>query len=280
MAPSPRVDSVPNVPFFYPQSPNPPGAAIELSSKTPTLFTPLTIRGHTFQNRIFVAPMCSYSCAPDGLQKSALTSFHIATLGHYAMKGSSLVFIEATSVTPEGRISPNDSGLWNDEQEAAIRKVADHIHAAGGKVGIQLAHAGRKASTVAPWLGKERGKMIVAGDDVHGWPDDVVAPSAIPWADDGYCYPKELDETRIKSIVQAFADAARRAVRAGVDVIEIHGAHGLCLRNTLTEPCSQQQDTCYAASTLPSPTRERTSTAVRSRIAHVSASRSSMLYET
>lgn len=144
------------------------------------------------------------------------------------MKGAALTFIEASGVTPEGRISPNDSGLWQDEQMPAIRRVADHVHAAGGKLGIQLAHAGRKASTVAPWLGKERGKSIVAGEDVGGWPNGVVAPSAIAWSKEGYCEPKEMSVEDIGDVVRAFAESARRAVEAGVDVIEIHGAHGMC----------------------------------------------------
>lgn len=223
---SPRNEAVKNIPYFYPQTPIPPGSAVQLSSSTPTLFTPIQIRSQTFQNRIFVAPMCSYSSAPNGQQIGSLTSFHIATLGHYAMKGASLTFIEATAVSPEGRISPNDSGLWQDSQIDAIRRVADHVHAAGGKLGIQLAHAGRKASTVAPWLGRERGKSIVAGEDVYGWPNGVVGPSPIAWSSEGYCKPKELSENDIKQLVASFVDAARRAVAAGVDVIEIHGAHG------------------------------------------------------
>ncbi|KAF2099107.1 putative NADH oxidase [Rhizodiscina lignyota] len=244
---SPRNEPVPNIPFFYPSVPQPPGSALQLSSSTPTLFKPITIRGQTYQNRIFVAPMCSYSCAPSGPQIGALTSFHIATLGHYAIKGSSLVFIEASAVSPEGRISPNDSGIWQDEQIEGIRKVADQVHAAGSKLGIQLAHAGRKASTVAPWLGRERGKSIVAGEDVHGWPNGVVGPSPIAWSSEGYAKPNELSEEGIKGIVKAFADAAKRAVAAGVDVIEIHGAHGylLCSFNS---PISNQRTDKYGGS--------------------------------
>lgn len=277
MTPSPRNEAVPNLPYFYPKAPMPPGSAVRLSKSTPTLFRPLTVRGKTFQNRIMVAPMCSYSCASNGPQIGALTSFHVATLGHYAIKGSSLVFIEATAVTPEGRISPNDSGLWNDEQQAAIRRLADHVHGAGGKLGIQLAHAGRKASTAAPWLGRERGKSIIAGEDVDGWPNDVVGPSPIPWSDEGYSKPKELTKERISSIVQAFADAARRAVAAGVDVIEIHGAHGgfpcAPARLGLSSFIDILQDTSSVASILQSRTGGVTSMAARLRIESVFPSR-------
>jgi 2,4-dienoyl-CoA reductase-like NADH-dependent reductase (Old Yellow Enzyme family) len=224
--PSPLNAGVPNLPFFYPRSPLPVGAATSLKNDTPTLFKPLKIRGQTYQNRIFVSPMCSYSCAPSGPEIGTLTSWHIATLGQYAIKGSSLVFIEASSVLPEGRISPNDAGIWDDSQVKSIRRVADHVHATGGKLGIQLAHAGRKASTVAPWLVKEIGQSVVAGEDVDGWPNSVVGPSPIMWSEQGYYKPKELTKEGIQEIVEAFAAAAKRAVNAGVDVIEIHGAHG------------------------------------------------------
>lgn len=221
--PSPRNEPVPGIPYFYPSSPLPPGSATELSPTTPTLFTPLRIRSKTFQNRIFVAPMCSYSCAPSGPLTGALTSWHTATLGQYAIKGCALTFVEATAVSPEGRISPNDSGLWNDAQQGELKRLADHVHAAGGKLGIQLAHAGRKASTVAPWLGR-----AVADESVGGWPGDVIAPSAIAWSKDGYVEPKAMTVEDVERVTRAFAESAKRAVAAGVDVIELHGAHGEC----------------------------------------------------
>lgn len=225
---SPLNEPVPGIPYFYPKSPLPPGSATRLNNETPTLFKPIRIRGKTFQNRIFVAPMCSYSCAPSGPQTGALTSWHTATLGQYAIKGCALTFIEATAVSPEGRISPNDCGLWNDNQTEAIKQLADHVHAVGGKLGIQLAHAGRKASLVAPWLGSETGQAAVAGEDVGGWPNDVIGPSAIKWSSQGYADVKEMTVEDIRRVTQSFAQAAKRAVDAGVDVIEIHGAHGMC----------------------------------------------------
>lgn len=191
----------------------------------PVLFQPLTIRGVTFKNRIWAAPMCQYSASAfdEGPNRitGALTPYHLVHLGHLALKGVGLTFIEATAVTPNGRISPNDSGLWRDEQIEGIRRVAEFVHAQGGALGIQLAHAGRKASTVAPWLGRERGKSVVAGEDVGGWPKDVVGPSAIQWAKEGYYLPREMSEKEIEDTVTAFAESARRAVEAGVDVIEV-----------------------------------------------------------
>ncbi|KAH6700546.1 hypothetical protein BKA61DRAFT_647030 [Leptodontidium sp. MPI-SDFR-AT-0119] len=245
--PSPFNKPVPNVPFFMPTSPLPPGSAVNLGPSTPTLFTPLKIRSLTFQNRIFVAPMCQYSTSPYLPTIGALTPYHVVTLGQYALKGSSLVFIEATAVTGNGRISPNDSGLWEDRQIEGVRKVCEFVHSVGGKVGIQLAHAGRKASTVAPWLGRERGKSVVTGEDVGGWPGNVVAPSAIAWSKEGYNMPREMTVVEIKEVVEAFAAAARRATLAGVDVIEIHGAHGYLL-SSFNSPISNQRSDSYGGS--------------------------------
>jgi 2,4-dienoyl-CoA reductase-like NADH-dependent reductase (Old Yellow Enzyme family) len=231
--PSPLNAPAPNTPYFIPANNLPPGSALRVSNETPTLFRPLTIRNTTFHNRIWVAPMCQYSTSPAPPTWGSLTPYHLVTLGHYALKGAGLVFVEATAVTPNGRISPNDSGLWEDEQIEGLKPVCDFIHSQGGKVGIQLAHAGRKASTVAPWLGRERGKNIIAGTDVGGWPNDVVGPSAIAWSEVGYCKPREMTTEEIEEVVEAFAAAAKRAIKAGVDVIEIHGAHGKLWSNLL-----------------------------------------------
>lgn len=176
-----------------------------------------------------------------------LTPYHVMHLGHPALKGTSLIIIEATSVTPNGRISPNDSGLWNETQTESLRTLVDTIHAVGGKVGIQLAHAGRKASTVAPWLGRERGIRGVATKEVDGWPEDVVGPSAIAWAEEYFAHPREMTKDEIKETVQAFADAAKRAVEAGVDVIEIHGAHGYLL-SSFNSPLSNRRTDEYGGS--------------------------------
>lgn len=172
--------------------------------------------------------MCTYSA-----DFGALTDFHFSHLSSFAYRGASLTIIEATSVLPNGRISPEDSGLWSDTQIAPIRRIADFLHSQGQKLGIQLAHAGRKASVVAPWLVSERGRSIVATEDVGGWPDDVMGPSAIRWGE-GFAMPREMSLKDIKELVDGFRESAKRAVNAGVDFIEIHGAHGYLLSSWLS----------------------------------------------
>ncbi|KAF2114615.1 hypothetical protein BDV96DRAFT_577113 [Lophiotrema nucula] len=238
--------TAPKIPFYIPQTTPPPGSAVKVDSSTPTLFRPLTIRDVTFQNRVFMAPLCMFSAASSGPAVGSLTPYHVMHLGHPALKGTSLVFIEATGVTPNGRISPNDSGLWDDAQIEGVRAVADAIHAVGGKLGIQLAHAGRKASVLSPYLGKPGG-MDVATEEDFGWPNNVHGASAIPWSSKGYAVPKEMTKQDIKDTVQAFADAAKRAVAAGVDVIEIHGAHGYLL-SSFNSPLSNQRTDDYGGS--------------------------------
>ena len=191
------------------------------SPSGPALFRPLTLRECTFGNRIWVSPMCQYS-AIDGVPQD----WHLVHLGSLARGRPGLVLTEATAVTPEGRISPADTGIWNDEQERAWRRIADFIRSQGTVPGIQLAHAGRKASTAAPWTG---GGYVEVADG--GWAD-VVAPS--PVAFDGLPAPRELDRAGIERIVAAFAEAAGRAVRAGFEVAEIHAAHGYLLHSFLS----------------------------------------------
>ena len=180
--------------------------------------------------------MCTYS-ASNGF----LTDFHLVHLSAFAYRGASLTIIEATSVLPNGRISPEDSGLWSDAQIASIRRIADFLHSQGQKLGIQLAHAGRKASVCAPWLG-ERGKSTLATAEVGGWPDDVMGASAIPWAETGYAMPREMSVKDIADVVDGFRKSARRAVEAGVDVIEIHAAHGYLLCSFLSPISNQRKD--------------------------------------
>ncbi|KAF4624169.1 hypothetical protein G7Y89_g14007 [Cudoniella acicularis] len=235
---APKVTPAPNVPFFTPAQSTPAGTALE--SNPPTLFSPLKIRDVTFQNRIWVAPMCTYSA-----DNGHLTDFHLVHLSAFAYRGASLTIIEATSVLPNGRISPQDSGLWQDSQIAPLRRVADFLHSQNQKLGIQLAHAGRKASTCAPWLG-ERGKATTATEDVGGWPDDVMGASAIRWGE-GYPKPREMSPQDIQDVVNGFRDSARRSVEAGVDVIEIHGAHGYLISSFLS-PISNQRTDKYGGS--------------------------------
>lgn len=262
MAPQDINQGVPGLPYFTPKhliSPGtiPPEAKQDVP--TPTLFTPLTIRGTTLRNRILVAPMCQYSTASEGPSEGALTDYHVATLGHYALKGAGLVFIEATGVQANGRITPNCPGLWSDSQIPALRRVSDFIKSQGAQCGIQLAHAGRKASTCAPWIAgaqkTQNGKRKVsvkADVDAAGWPANVVGPmGGQEWvwdgkaADDessGYWAPRALSESEIDELVQDWAAAAQRAVKAGVDVIEIHGAHGYLIHQFLSPVTNQRTD--------------------------------------
>lgn len=214
------------VSYYTPAQEPPVGTALDLDSdnqhKVPTLFRSLTIRSITLTNRFVVSPMCQYS-ADDG----HLTDWHLIHLGAMSARGAALTIVEATAVQANGRISPEDSALWKDSQIAPLRRVVEFVHSQGQHVGIQLSHAGRKASTLAPWHG-QRGKSHVAGEDVGGWPNNVLGPSAIPFSE---TFPRvrEMTLEQVRELIRAFASAARRAVEAGFDVIEIHGAHGYLL---------------------------------------------------
>jgi 2,4-dienoyl-CoA reductase-like NADH-dependent reductase (Old Yellow Enzyme family) len=196
------------------------------------LFTPITLRGLTARNRVWVAPMCQYS-ATDGLPDD----WHLAHLGSFARAGVGVVLTEATAVVPEGRISPQDTGLWNDEQTAAWRRITDFAHRQGAAIGVQLAHAGRKASTRAPW---ERG---VATAEEGGWEPVAPSPTAYP----GLLQPRELTLEEIAAVPAAFGDAAERALAAGFDLIEVHAAHGYLLHQFLS-PLSNQRNDAYGGS--------------------------------
>ena len=195
------------------------------------LFEPLVLGQLTLRNRIAVSPMCQYS-AVDGLPDD----WHFVHLGSRATGGAGLVFCEATAVSPEGRISPRDTGLWNDAQRKAWARIVAFIHAQGAAAGIQLAHAGRKASTAAPWDG---GKQVPP--EQGGW--TPVAPSALRF-DAGYPMPAALDADGIARVVADFAAAAHRSRDAGFDVIEVHAAHGYLLHSFLS-PLSNQRDDGY-----------------------------------
>lgn len=246
---------VKDIPYFTPQHIASPGTPFPTDKPVPTLFTPLTIRGTTLRNRIIVAPMCQYSTAAFGADTGALTDYHIATLGHYALKGAALVFVEATGVQANGRISPNCPGLWSDAQIPALRRVSDFIKSQGSQSGIQLAHAGRKASTSAAWLAGSKGgsKVSLRADaGVGGWPTNVVGPmGGEEWTWDGksstddaggFWVPRALSENDIEELVADWASAAKRAVHAGIDVIEIHAAHGYLLGQFLSPVTNQRTD--------------------------------------
>jgi 2,4-dienoyl-CoA reductase-like NADH-dependent reductase (Old Yellow Enzyme family) len=198
------------------------------------LFESFTLGNLVLRNRIAVSPMCQYS-AIDGVPGD----WHFVHLGSRAVGGAGLVFCEATGVSPEGRISPGDTGLWNDAQQAAWTRIAAFIAAQGAAPGIQLAHAGRKASTAAPWDG---GKAL---DAAHGgW--TAVAPSALRF-DEGYPLPVALDAAGIAKVVADFAASTRRAREAGFGVIEVHAAHGYLLHSFLS-PLSNRRDDAYGGS--------------------------------
>jgi 2,4-dienoyl-CoA reductase-like NADH-dependent reductase (Old Yellow Enzyme family) len=193
------------------------------------LLDPIKLGALELRNRIVVSPMCQYS-SPDGVP----TDWHLVHLGSRAVGGAGLVFTEASSVSPEGRISPDDAGIWNDAQAGAWSRIVAFIRGQGAVAGVQLAHAGRKASTDAPWRG---GGPLDAGHG--GW--TPVAPSAIPF-DEGYPVPAALDAAGIAKVVADFRAAAQRASAAGFDVIELHGAHGYLLHQFLSPLSNTRTD--------------------------------------
>ncbi|WP_219061171.1 NADH:flavin oxidoreductase/NADH oxidase [Pseudomonas sp. UMAB-08] len=194
------------------------------------LLEPFTLRQLTLLNRIAVSPMCQYSCV-DGLAND----WHLVHLGSRAVGGAGLVFTEATAVTQDGRITPEDLGLWNDEQIEPLQRITRFITAQGAVAGIQLAHAGRKASTWRPWLGKQGSVPLSEG----GW--TPVGPSPIAF-DPKHTAPTQLDERQIQDVIQAFVDAAQRALTAGFKVVEIHAAHGYLLHQFLSPLSNQRRD--------------------------------------
>jgi 2,4-dienoyl-CoA reductase-like NADH-dependent reductase (Old Yellow Enzyme family) len=197
------------------------------------LFTPVQLRSTTVRNRVWVAPMCQYS-AVDGVPDD----WHLVHLGSFARGGAGLVITEASAVSPEGRISPADAGIWNDEQQAAWARIVEFLRAQGATTGIQLAHAGRKASTRAPFDG--RGSVPA---EEGGW--ETLAPSAIAFP--GYDTPREMTVHEIDRVVEDFAQGARRALDAGFEVLEIHAAHGYLLHQFLS-PLSNQRSDEYGGS--------------------------------
>lgn len=198
------------------------------------LLEPIKLGALELRNRIVVSPMCQYS-SPDGMP----TDWHLVHLGSRAVGGAGLVFTEATAVSPEGRISPDDAGIWNDVQADAWSRIVQFIRGQSATAGIQLAHAGRKASTDAPWRG---GGPLDAAH--RGWMP--VAPSAIPF-DQGYPSPTELDAAGIAKVIADFRAAAERARKAGFEVIELHAAHGYLLHQFLS-PLSNARSDEYGGS--------------------------------
>lgn len=196
----------------------------------PRLFDPLSLRGTTFTNRIAVSPMCQYSAV-----EGCATDWHLVHLGGLAQGGAGLVLTEAAAVSPEGRISPQDLGLWAARQIEPLARITRFITSQGAVPGIQLAHAGRKAGTAAPWRGASTTLPLSAG----GWLP--LAPSALAF-DEGWTTPTALDETGIEAIIQAFTEATQRSLDAGFQVVELHAAHGYLLHQFLSPLANQRTD--------------------------------------
>lgn len=206
-----------------------------------TLFSPYAARSLDVPNRIWMAAMCQYSAAPAGGAAGVPGDWHFAHLAARATGGAGLIVTEATAVSPEGRISPYDLGIWNDAQADAFRRITAFLTAQGTVPAIQLAHAGRKASTERTWV--DRGRPLAPAEP-YGW--QPVAPSAIPFGP-ASATPDELTADQIAVIVRQFADAARRALVAGFQVAEIHGAHGYLI-NQFLSPYSNRRTDAYGGS--------------------------------
>ncbi|KAF7958602.1 hypothetical protein EAE96_002142 [Botrytis aclada] len=223
-----------NVPYFTPAQNAPSGTAVSPSIKAqsiPKLFQPLTIRGVTFQNRIWVSPLCQYSA-----ENGKVTPWHMSQIGGWVTRGPGLTMIEGTAVSKNGRIDPNGVGLWNEEQLAALKATVEFTHSQSQRIGIQLMHAGRKASTVAPWLGNRN-----ATKETGSLPDDIIGPSPVPY-NEGSFMPKEMSLSDIADFKKSWVSSVERALRAGFDVIEIHAAHGFLFHQFLSPVSNKRTD--------------------------------------
>lgn len=195
------------------------------------LFSPIQLAGVSIPNRVFVSPMCQYA-SEDGFS----SDWHLVHLGSRAVGGAGLVFTEAAAVLSEGRITPEDLGLWKDDHVPGLKRIVEFLHGQGVRAAVQLAHAGRKASMARPWAREQRYLTPSEG----GW-KNVMAPSEVPFAEN-YAQPVELDLGGMQNIVQAFARAAERALEAGFDLIELHAAHGYLLHEFLSPLSNRRSD--------------------------------------
>ncbi|KZT41363.1 NADH:flavin oxidoreductase/NADH oxidase [Sistotremastrum suecicum HHB10207 ss-3] len=237
---------VPGVQQYFPSNEPEIGTLYSSNKSPPKLFQPITIRSTTFKNRIWVSPMCQ--CSSDN---GHATDWHLVNLGTYAARGVGAITMEATAVVPEGRISPEDAGIWTDSQIPPLKRIVEFCHGQGTKIGIQLAHAGRKGSTLAFWVQGDYARTrashrAVAYENENGWPDNVQAPSAIPFAK-GYPLPKEMTLQQIKDVQDAYVEATLRSEKAGFDFIELHAAHGY-LSHEFYSPLSNHRTDQYGGS--------------------------------
>ncbi|KAG2236913.1 hypothetical protein BDF21DRAFT_489959 [Thamnidium elegans] len=209
-----------------------PGTPVDPEQvKQVKLFQPYRQQSVTMNNRIGVSPMCMYSSV-DG----TFNNLHLSHYGSFALKGAGLIIIEATGVVPEGRITPQCAGLWNDEQMESLKQVVQVIKSQGTIPGIQIGHAGRKSSMSPPFKGD-----YLESEQDGGWPNNIVGPTEEPFAEH-YGKPQAITKEQIKDVVQAFADAAVRADKAGIEVLEIHGAHGYLISSFLSGNSNKRTD--------------------------------------
>ncbi|KAK1148877.1 NADH-dependent flavin oxidoreductase [Aspergillus melleus] len=232
-----KIDNVAasGISYYTPVQEPPAGTQLEGSTK---LFSPISIRSLTLPNRLFLAPLCQYS-SKDGYAND----WHLTHLGGIIQRGPGLAIIEATAVQEIGRITPQDLGLYEDAHIEPLKRITEFAHGQNQKIAIQLAHAGRKGSAVAPWLSGN----AMAVTEVGGWPDGLVAPSAIPHEEGINTVPSALSLEEVETLKNAYAAAAQRALRANFDAIEIHAAHGYLLHQFLS-PVSNRRTDHYGGS--------------------------------
>ncbi|RWA12996.1 hypothetical protein EKO27_g2125 [Xylaria grammica] len=228
---------VEGISYFSPLQNPPAGTGLADGGSNPKLFTPLTIRGVTFPNRIFLSPLCQYS-AKDGYAND----WHLTHLGGIIQRGPGLSIVEAAGVQARGRITPQDVGIWEDGQIEPLKRITEFARSQSQKIAIQLAHAGRKASAVAPWLSPN----ATAFKEVGGWPDDVWAPSALAFSTNNPT-PKAMTLEDIEQLKKDYVSASKRSVEAGFDVIELHAAHGYLFHEFLS-PVSNKRTDQYGGS--------------------------------
>lgn len=239
-SPSFEYDAVKGLDYFLHEQPHIPGTT-QKGSKVPLIFKPLKIKNTTLTNRLGVSPMCMYSAN----DKFEVNPFHLVHYGGIAQRGPGITFVEATSVSENGGLSPRDLAIFNDNQAKELKKIVDYVHGFKKVIGLQLAHGGRKSSAQPLFVHLEQ----KADKSIGGWPDNVVAPSPIPFRPNGNLpTPKELTIDQIKKIVKQWGEAAHRAVSiAGFDVLEIHAAHGYLL-NEFLSPISNHRSDEYGGS--------------------------------
>ncbi|KAE9400590.1 NADH:flavin oxidoreductase [Gymnopus androsaceus JB14] len=232
-------EAVSGVSGYFPKNNPEIGTPFNLKedASVPLLFTPITIGNVTFKNRIFAAPMCQYSS-----DNGHATDWHVVHIGSMAVRGIGAICMEATAVVPEGRISPEDAGIWTDSQMEPLKRIVNFAHAHGTKIGVQLAHAGRKASTYATWV-QVHGHHHTASKEENGWPDEVFGPSSIAWSEN-FGEPKELTKDELVKIEDAFLASIRRCQEIGCTLTSSNfiGAHGYLLHSFVSPLSNTRSD--------------------------------------